>query len=372
MNLEITPVQSRADLKRFIKLAWKLYRDDPYWVPPLIMEMKAILDRKKNPFFQHAEAEYFLARRAGEPAGRIAAIVNHNHNRFHNEQTGFFGFFECLDDPDAARALFDAAADWVKAKGMTRLRGPMNFSTNETCGMLCEGFESSPVIMMPYNPRYYLALTEQAGFSKIKELYAYYFDRDMPMPERFASMAARTHRDPSIRFRTLDLKHFEREVQLVREIYNEAWQANWGFVPMTQAEFEHMAKNLKQVVDPDIVYVAEVDGEPAGFSLSLPDYNQILKGLNGRLFPFGLFKLLMKRKTITRIRVVTLGVRKKFQNKRGLAPTFYYETYTRGKKKGYALAEFSWILEDNVLMNRALQAMGAKLYKKYAIYEKAV
>lgn len=369
MSVEIKSVKSRKELNQFIKFPWIIYRDDPYWVPPLLIEMKNLLNRKKNPFFKHSEAEYFLAYKNGQVSGRIAAILNNNHNAYHKEKTGFFGFYECINDSEVSNALLNTAREWVKAKGMERMRGPMNFSTNDTCGFLIEGFEMSPVLMMPYNPPYYLDLMAKYGMKKIKEMYAYYFDRDMDIPERFAAFAQKTHQDPTITFRILDMKNIWREVEYMKEIYNEAWSDNWGFVPMTDEEFDHMARQLKPIADPDIIYLAEINGEPAGFSISLPDFNQILKDLNGRLFPFGIFKLLLNRKKITRIRVITLGVKHKFQKKRALAPTFYYETYTRGKRKGYSLAEFSWILEDNVLMNRAIQAMGAKLYKKYAIYE---
>lgn len=370
MSLEIKLVKSKKELMEFIKLPWKIYKKDPYWVPPLIMDMKKMLNREKNPFFQHSEADFFLALKNGEVLGRIAAILNTNHNKFHKEKTGFFGFFESIHDSEIAFALLNQVQNWVKEKGMTILRGPTNFSTNETCGFLTEGFDLSPVIMMPYNPQYYLNFMKEFGLIKIKELYAYYFDRDMPMPERFEAFAKKTLQDKSIHFRTLNLKDLWNEVERLQFIYNDAWSENWGFVPMTDAEFKHMAKELKPIADPDIIYLAEINDEPAGFSLALPDYNQILKDINGRLFPFGIFKLLLNKKNINRIRVITLGVRHKYQKKRGLAPTFYYETYTRGKKKGYSLAEFSWILEDNVLMNRALQALGAKLYKKYAIYQK--
>ncbi|MFQ5637782.1 MAG: GNAT family N-acetyltransferase [bacterium] len=372
MSIEISRVETKKDLTQFIKLPWKIYKNDPHWVPPLIIDMKKILNKQKNPFFQHSEAEYFLARQNGQVAGRIAAIINHNHNNFHNENIGFFGFFECVNEPAISEALFQTAVDWVKEKGMSQIRGPMNFSTNDTCGMLYEGFDSPPVIMMTYNPEYYLSLLKQAGFLKIKELYAYYFDSTMPMPSRFESIGKRTLRDKSIQIRKINLKDFENEVKTVLEIYNEAWKNNWGFVPMTEAEFQHLAKDLKPAVDRDIVYIAEVNGEPAGFSLALPDYNQILKDINGRLFPFGIVKLLMNKNKISRVRVITLGVKQKFLNKRGLAPTFYYETYRQGINKGYTLAEFSWILDENVLMNRSLEAMGAKLYKKYAIYEKKI
>lgn len=372
MPVTITPVESKKALRDFIKLPWKIYAGDPNWVPPLIIDMKKILDKKKNPFFEHSDAELFLAQKDGETVGRIAAILNNNHNKFHNEKVGFFGFFESIDDRNVADALMMAAEKWVKARGMTHLRGPMNFSTNDPCGMLCEGFDSPPVLLMTYNPPYYPTLIENLGLIKIKDLYAYYFDHTMPMPERFKAFAKKTLDDDSITLRTINLKDFDNEVKKVQTIYNDAWQANWGFVPMTAAELAHMAKDLKPIVDPDIVFFAEVKGEIAGFSLALPDYNEILKDINGRLLPFGIFKLLLNRKKIKRVRVITLGVRQKFQKKRGLAPTFYYETYRRGTEKGYAIGEFSWILDDNVLMNRALEGLGARLYKKYAIYEKAI
>ncbi|MCG8604972.1 N-acetyltransferase [bacterium] len=372
MTLEISAVSNQQDLNKFIKLPWRIYKGDPHWVLPLIMDMKKILDRNKNPFFEHSDAELFLARKNGQVVGRIAAILNNNHNKVHDEKIGFFGFFESVDDQEVASQLLGKVVEWANSRGLTHLRGPTNFSTNDTCGLLTEGFDSSPVILMTYNPKYYLNLLETAGFTKTKNLNAYYFSGEMAIPERFGAMAKKTLQDKSITLRTINLKNFRGEVEIVKNIYNEAWQANWGFVPMTDKEIEHLAKELKPVVDPDIVFFAEVDGEPAGFSLSLPDYNQILKDIDGRLLPFGIFKLLLNRKKINRIRVITLGVRPKFQRKRGLAPIFYYETYHRGKKKGYSLAEFSWILEDNVLMNRALKSLGAKLYKKYAIYEKAL
>jgi len=372
LTIDIQPVKNKRDLKAFIKLPWKLYRDDPNWVPPLILDMKKILDRNKNPFFLHSEAEYFLARRNGEVVGRIAAILNRNHNKAHDEQTGFFGFFESINDVEVSNALLGAAKSWVKNRGMTQLRGPANFSTNDSCGLLIEGFDSPPAILMTYNPKYYLHLVEDAGFQKIKELYAYHFTRDMPIPDRFKKFAEKVMEDPTVSIRGLNLKKFKQEVDIVKTIYNDAWQNNWGFVPMTDEEFDHLANDLKPVVDPEIAFIARVNEEPAGFSLALPDFNEILKDLNGRLLPFGIFKLLWRKNSIRGVRVITLGVRTKYQKKRGLAPAFYYETYRRGKNRGYEKAEFSWILEDNVLMNRALEGLGARLYKKYAFYEQEI
>ncbi len=371
-NIQIKQVQSKKETMQFIKLPWKIYKDDPLWVPPLLLDMKAILDKKKNPFFRHSEAALFLARQNGEVVGRIAAIVNHNHNKFHNEKAGFFGFFESVNSEEVSNALLSTARTWVKERGMVSLRGPMNFSTNDTCGLLSEGFDSSPMIMMTYNPKYYLDLMTRAGLEKAKVLYAYSLSQDKPIPERFVKFAEKATKDESITFRNIKMKDFDKEIGTIMTIYNDAWQKNWGFVPMTDAEFKHLAKEMKAVVDPDLVFIAEINGEPAAFSLALPDFNEILKGVNGRLLPFGIFKLLLNKRKIKSLRVITLGVKQKFQKKRALAPAFYYETYTQGKNKGFEMGEFSWILEDNTLMNRAAEGLGARLYKKYTIYETAV
>ncbi len=371
-NIEIKPVTGKRGLKQFIKLPWKIYAGDPLWVPPLILDMKNILNQKKNPFFEHSQAEYFLALRDGEPVGRIAAIINGNHNAFHEEKTGFFGFFESVNDTEVSGRLLETAREWVASRGMNCLRGPMNFSTNDTCGLLSEGFDSAPVIMMTYNPEYYLRLMQAARLKKVKDLYAYSFSAALPIPERFVKFAEKALADESLSFRTMNMREFNKEVDTIMSIYNDAWEKNWGFVPMTEKEFRHAATDLKAAVDPSIVFIAEVNGEPAGFALTIPDYNEILKDINGRLLPFGIFKLLLNKKKIKRLRVVTLGVRQKFQKKRGLAPAFYYKTYMEGRSKGYAEGEFSWILEDNTLMNRAAEGLGAKLYKKYTVYEAPV
>jgi hypothetical protein len=373
MSVEIRPVQSKAELKTFIKFPWQIYKNDENWVPPLILDIKTILDKRKNPFFLHSDAQPFIAFRNGKVAGRIVAIINNNHNNVHNEKTGFFGFFECFNDQEIANALFAQAEVWIKEKGMQALRGPTNLTTNDPCALLTEGFDEKPVILMTYNPQYYLDLFSNAGFKVVKGMYAYQMiEKDHPFSERFVKFANKVHEDKSITIRNINLKKFDQEVEIVFQIYNDAWQHNWGFVPLTKEEFKHMAKDLKTGIDPDIVFVAEVNGEPAAFSLALPDYNQIFKDINGRLFPFGLIKLLLNKHKISCIRVLTLGVRPKFQKKRILAPALYYETYRRGTGKGYCMGEFGWILEDNVLMNRALEGMGAKLHKKYAIYERPV
>lgn len=370
-DLCIRSVQTKADLNEFIKFPWKIYRDDPHWVPPLIIERKEFFDKKKNPFFQHAEVVFYLAKRGAEIVGRITGIVNHNHIKFHQENVGFFGLFECVKDYEIAKALLDSVRDWLKSKGMEIMRGPANFSSNDEWALLVEGFDSPPVIMMSYNPPYYLGFLENYGMVKAKDLYAYFIDKSLPPPERVARMAESIKNKENVKIRNVNMKKFKDEVERIKQIYNSAWSKNWGFIPMTDEEFDHMAKNLRQIVDPHMVFIAEVDGKPAGFSLALPDFNQVLRRLNGRLFPFGIFKLLWHTKIknkIDGVRIITMGVVPEFQ-KRGIDTLFYVETYNMGVKKGYAWAEMSWVLEDNVLMNRTLELLGARLYKKYRIYE---
>lgn len=370
-KLVIESVQKRRDLLEFIKFPWQVYKDDPYWVPPLITERKEFLNKEKNPFFKHAEVVFYLARREGQTVGRIAGIVNHNHIEFHQEKAGFFGLFECEEDYEVAKALLDSVRDWLRSKGMQIMRGPANFSSNEDWGLLLEGFGSPPVIMMPYNPPYYLELVEKYGMNRAKDLYAYFIDEALPTPERVVRMAEIIKRKVGVRVRNINMRNFKDEVNRVKQIYNSAWSKNWGFIPMTDEEFDHLAKNLKQIVDPHMVFIAEVNDKPAGFSLALPDFNQVLARLNGRLFPLGIFKLLWHTKVrnkIDGVRLITMGVVPEYQ-RRGIDTVFYAETYNVGVKRGYKWAEMSWVLEDNVLMNRVLELLGAKLYKKYRIYE---
>lgn len=374
MGSEVTikPVQGKKDLKTFIKLPWKIYAGDPYWVPPLIMDMKNILDKEKNPFWKHSEGEYFIAWRDGQPVGRIAAIINDNHNSFHEEKVVFFGFFESINDENVAHSLLATVEKWGKEKGMTILRGPMNPSTNDSCGFLLEGFNSPPVVMMTYNPRYYLDLMESYGLKKAKDLLAYFMDSSVPIPEKVKHIAELIRKRNNIRIRSANLKKWEQELRLVKQIYNDAWSKNWGFVPFTDEEIDHIAHELKPIIVPELAIVAEIDGEPAGFSLSIPDYNQALIHVkDGRLFPTGLAKLLWYKRKIDMIRVIIMGVRHKYRNL-GIDAVFYYETYTRGINMGYYKGEFSWILEDNAPMNHTLEKLGSWVYKKYRIYEKAI
>ncbi len=322
----------------------------------------------------HSEAKLFVARKNGKAVGRIAGIINNRHNKEHNEKTGFFGFFDCPNDSGLSRELFDAAAEYVKAAGMDTFRGPANFSSNDDWGFLIDRFDKMPVFMMPYNPPFYNDLAEKYGFAKAKDLLAYYIDDNTPIPQKAIRVAELIKRKHSIEVRTIDLSNFEKELQTVREIYNAAWSKNWGFVPMTEEEIDRVADDFKKILDPNLVFFAFVEGEPAGFSLALPDLNPVFKAMNGRLFPFGLLKFIWHtkiKKSIGGIRLLAMGVVHKFQ-KRGIDNIFYLDTYMNGVKSGYRWAELSWILEDNVLMNRSLLSIGAVPYKRYRIYDKKI
>lgn len=371
--LKIRKVENDRDLIEFIKLPWNIYKNNKYWVPPLIFDVRKNLDPKRNPFFKHAEIQLFIAEKENRIAGRIAAIKNDNHNNFHKDSSGFFGFFECENDQDIADILFDTVCEWVKNKGMNKIYGPVNPSTNDECGLLIKGFDSSPVFLMPYNHSYYENLFENFGFEKAKDLYAYYISADVIKDEKVMNklerMADIIKKRSDITTRFINMKDLKNEVRRIEEIYNSAWENNWGFVPLTTDEFDYMADSLKMVVDPELVIFAEVNGKPAGFSLSLPDFNQVLKKINGRVLPFGFIKLLTGKKKIDLIRVIIMGVKPEYQ-KRGIDSVFYLETIKNGVKNGYRGAEISWVLEDNMPMVMTAEKLGAYIYKTYRIYEK--
>jgi len=367
MNIEILQVKNNKDLKKFIKFPWKIYINDKNWVPPLISEVKKHLDKKKNPFFEHAEAEYFLAFKNGKLAGRIAAVINHRHNEFHNENTGFFGFFECIKDQDTANVLFDTVKKMLKERNLDVIRGPMNFSTNDECGLLIDGFDKPPVIMMTHNPPYYKELIENYGFKKAMDLYAYYIDNPKP-PDKLKRGAELIKKRKKILIRSLNMKRFNEEIETIKQLYNSAWEKNWGFVPFTENEINHMADSLKSIVDSHLVLIAEIEGEPIGFSLTLPNINQALRKINGKLFPFGLIKLLYYFRKINEVRVLLMGVKKKYR-KIGIDTLFIYETFKIGTGKGYNRGEMSWILENNLVMNNIMINLGAKRYKTYRIFD---
>ena len=367
-EIDVTLVRSPADLKAFINLPWAIYRNNPHWVPPLRRDLKKRLDKSQYPFFDHGEAEFLIARREGCVVGRIVAIKNDAHIDFHEEQVGFFGFFESIEDPEVAAALFAHAAQWLREHKLKVMRGPVNYSTNDDCGLLVEGFDSSPMIMMSYNPPYYLGLIEGFGFEKAKDLLAYEITDEVKVPERLERTVQWIKKRKKITIRPLVKKQIHQEIQRVKEIYNAAWEKNWGFIPMTDREIDYMAEELIQIIDPDLLLFAEIEGEPAAFILALPDFYVALKHANGRLFPFGLLKLLWHSRKIDTARVLTFGIKEKYRQQ-GIDALMYYEVYKIGVAKGYRRGEMSWILEDNTLMNRAAENMGATLYKRYRIYD---
>jgi hypothetical protein len=373
-EIEIREVEGQSDLMRFIKYPNMLYRNEKYFVPYLNSDRKKFLDKNKNPFFKHSRGAYYLAYRGGSLVGRIAAIINDLHNQYHNEKIGFFGFFDCVDDLEVAACLMAAAEKFVKKEGMTILRGPMNFSTNDEIGLLIEGFDSYPCFMMTWNPPYYLELFDKMGFSKIEDVLAYYIDDSNPPAERIKSIVEKTRARSRITLRTVRMDDFDRELEIVRTIYNAAWSKNWGFVPMTPEEFHHLAFDFKKIIEPQLVILAFIDDEPAGFVLAMPDYNPVFKKMNSHLYPVGFLKFIYYAKIhrlMTGARVLTLGVVHKYQ-KIGLEMVLYYEAFVRGPACGYHWGEMSWILERNVLMNKAAVAMGGRPYKKYRIFDKAI
>jgi hypothetical protein len=367
-NLTISAVQSKRDRERFIRMVWPLYKGYPHWVPPLLIDRRMILDTKKNPFYDHAEIELFLAYRNNEILGRIAAIINRNHNKFHEENIGFFGFFESINDQIVATSLIEKAKEWLAAKGVDAIRGPVNPSTNDDIGVLVEGFDKPPAIMMPYNPEYYDTLLQGAGVEKVKDVYSYYVHKDQVMSGKLPRIMEALKQRDSFKIRHLNMKDFKAELNRVKVVYNNAWSKNWGFVPMTDAEFDHLADSLKQIVDPRIVLFAEKNDEPIGFALSVPDINQILiHNKRGRLIP-GVLRLLWNRKKIDFVRIIILGVILKYQRSSAGAILFY-ETAIRAVQNGYFHGEAGWVLDNNVMMNRAAEFLNADRYKTYRLYE---
>ncbi len=372
--IQVRQVSNRQMLKAFIDFPHKLYKHDENYVPELFIAQRDLLTPGKHPFHNHSQIQLFLAYRDGLIQGRIAAILNKNHNEFNQSNDGFFGFFDIVDDHLVADALFTTAEKWLAGKGARTSIGPVNFSTNETCGMLINGFVRPPVVMMPYNQPYYNTVTERSGYRKKVDLIAYNIDaasyNDKPL--LLMPILEQRLKNKGIVLRKVELKKFREEVRTLRDVYNQAWDKNLGFVPMTVEEFEYMAKDLKLILDPDFCMVAEHDGKAVGFSLCIPDINQVLKSINkGRLFPTGIFKLLTRRKSINGIRVLALGVLEGYR-KLGIESVLYGIIIQNCLNKKITKAEASWILEDNYLMNKALININAVPYKTYRIYEKAL
>jgi GNAT superfamily N-acetyltransferase len=373
VQAKVRPVRTSRDKSKFLELPYELYRNDPHWIAPLRIAQKDILNTDRHPFYKTSDVQMFLAERDGRVVGRVMAILNRAHNEFHNERAGFFGFFEVENDAQASGALLDAAREWLKGHGAEVIRGPMNPSTNYECALLVEGFDLDPVVMMTYNPPYYAGLLESYGMKKAMDLYAYAIAEEYFIhSNKLQRVAERLRRKSKISVRTINIKDFKNEVDVVRRIYNDAWSPNWGFVPVSEDEFEHLAKDLKQIVDPKITMIAEQQTEngvkPVAFFLAVPDINRALKKLNGRLLPFGLPKLLWHSRKISSIRVITMGVITELQSL-GIGAVFLDEIYRRGPAAGYITGEMGWVLEDNVLMNRAADLIGGRRLKTYRIYE---
>jgi len=371
MSVEVRPVRSNGDLMRFIKLPWRLYRNSPRWVPPLISERRHHLDRERNPFFEHAEAEYFLAWRDGEPVGRITAHVDHRFNEFQKNDWGLFGFFESEDDPEIANALLSTAEAWLRERGRDNMVGPMDFSTNHECGLLVDGFERPPQILENWHHPYYGPLIEGYGMTKVMDLLKWVLaigDREKVLPIMF-ELADQLEPKYGVKVRPMRKRNFEGEVRAFMEVYNAAWENNWGFVPLTDSELREYAKQLRPILDEHWAFIAEAEGKVVGAALSIPDYNQVLAKLNGRLLPFGWLKALFARRKIDSVRVFALGVKRDWQHT-GVAAKFYVEHFNSAGSTPQTWGETGWILENNNAMNRGMEMMGGRVVKRYRLYEK--
>ena len=374
MTVTVRPAESRADLKRFIDLPYRLYAGHPHWIPPLRRDVAHTLDPKKNPFFEHGQIQPLLAEDAsGAVVGRIAAVVNGMHLEKYDDGVGFFGFFECVEEFAVAEALFEAAAGWLRARGLRAMRGPASPSLNDTAGLLVDGFDREPSILMPYNPPFYEDFLTRGGFERVMTMWAYYVHKkyiDTAKLRRGADIVFR--RNPGLTVRTLDMSRFDEEARTVREIYNEAWAENWGHVPMTEAEFEKLAADLKQIVDPSMVFFLEMEGRPVAFSICLPNLNQALKHIpDGRLVPTGLVKLLGYAKFggIYEVRMPLMGVRRAYQGK-AFDVILILRTIEDGPGNGYDACEMSWVLDTNQVLKNALGTFGALVDKQYALFER--
>ena len=372
-TVNVRPVRGRRDLHAFIRVPFRLHRGTP-WVPPLIMERREFLNREKNPFFAHGEAEYFLAERDGEVVGRITAHVDERWTQHNGGNDGMFGFFECERSPETAKALMDAATGWLRERGRERMLGPMDFTTNDECGLLVEGFDLDPFVLEPWHPPYYQELVEGLGLAKAMDLLMWRLelgqlqqgDRFHDLIHQAAETSAKEH---GVVIRHMRKRDLEAEVMRFMEVYNEAWDRNWGFVPVSEEEVRFQAKNLKPILDENWAMIAERDGEVVGAALTLPDVNQVLKGMNGRLLPLGWLRFLTGRRKVDRVRVLALGVKPQYQHF-GVAAALYVEHIQVAARVRQKWGEMGWILEVNEPMNRAMEGMGGEVVKRYRLYER--
>lgn len=369
-QIEVSPVNTRKERDAFIKFPWRIYRNDPAWVPSLILERKAFLDRRRHPFYQHGDAALFLAWQNREIVGRIMASDDPNYNSLHQTSVGCFGLFECIDNREVASALFEAASNWLRARGLNEIMGPIDYSTNYVCGLLIDGFEHPPTILTSHNPPYYSPLIESCGFTKAKDWYAWWFSEFPEAAERLRKVAVARAGRHGVTIRPVNLRKIEDESRRLRTVYNQAWEKNWGFVPFTQDEFDYMAREMKPLIAPEAALIAEIGDEPVAFVIAVPDINVALRHINGRLtrfgFPIGLIKLLYYKTKIRTARLVALGVVEKYR-RAGIAETLVLRVMDEAVKRGFT-GELSMTLEDNFMVNRFIEAVGAARYKTYRIY----
>lgn len=376
MSIEIRELPLGAKLDAFIRFPNRLFASDPAYIAPLEMEVGDRLNPKKNPFFEHGEASLFLALRDGEVVGRCSAQIDREHLRIHKDETGFFGFFDTVDDQEVATALLRAAEAWLRARGMKAARGPYSLSINEEVGCLVEGFEHPPVLMMPHAMPFQSGLIEGAGYEKEKDVLAWRYEVEQP-PARAKRAWADVDAMPEVRFRSVDRRKLRQEIDILLEIFNDAWQHNWGFVPATKAEVEKMAEDMKLILDENIAFFATVDGREVACCVCLPNLNEATRDLGGKLFPLGFAKLLyrLKIKKPKSARLLILGIRTELRGKKrygALSTALYAELARRGIENGYEWAELGWTLEDNHPINLGIKAMRGKVYKRYRIYRRAL
>ena len=376
-SVTIRPVRTRRERKRFVKVPFRLHRDHPQWVAPLIFERMEFLNPEKNPYFRHAEAELFVAERDGEPVGRISAQVDRRWDEYQGGSDAMFGFFEAAEDPEVSRALLGAASEWARSQGRERLLGPMDFTTNDEIGILVEGFERRPMILEPWHPPHYAGLIEAEGFSKAMDVLMWELQfGDLKEGKRFDpaihAAAEKALHEEGIAIRNMRKREMAAEVRHFMDVYNEAWGDNWGFVPVTDEEVEFQAKNLKQVLDEEWAWMAEKDGEVIGAALTLPDVNQVMAKLNGRLLPFGWARFLLGKRKIDQCRVLALGVKSAYRHTGVAAGLYLKHLEAAAVPGGIVGGEMGWILETNGPMNRAMEGMGGTVVKRYRIYEQAL
>ncbi len=374
--IEIQPVRSRRDRHRFATMPWPIYRDDSNWVPPLLVEVKETINPKKHPFYRHGEAQAMIALRGGKMVGRILVSDDPSYNELHETNVGMFGMFESIDDPAVTHALLDAAAAWSRQRGRTGLMGPIDYSTNYPVGLLVDGFDTPPRTMMNHHPRYYAGLLESWGLEKTKDLYAWWFDDPDDMLAKWRRIAERIARRSGVTIRSFRMDDFDAEVERCRTVYNAARTKNWGFSKLTDAEFDYFAQQLSRIAVPELVLIAEIDDQPVGFSITMPDFNEAIKPLNGRLttfgIPIGLIRFLRRARHIKTARMMVLDLLESHR-RRGIAELLILRTLDYGKNTiGYRTAELGWTLEDNHLINQMIERVGAKKYKTYRIYEKTI